>query len=103
MRTLFVALLGILCVFSVESANLDAVLCGPVCMIWCPFGNVQDENGCPTCRCRGEHTTTTKEPITKVTQNLCSGVMCDIYCPQGHKMVDGCPVCACKTDDSWVG
>ena len=25
--------------------------CGPVCDIFCPFGNVPDENGCPTCRC----------------------------------------------------
>lgn len=37
---------------TVEAADLNAVLCGPVCMIWCPFGNVMDEKGCPTCRCK---------------------------------------------------
>ena len=25
--------------------------CGPVCAIYCSFGNVLDEHGCPTCRC----------------------------------------------------
>jgi len=25
--------------------------CPPVCAIFCPYGNVPDENGCPTCRC----------------------------------------------------
>ena len=26
-------------------------VCGPVCDIFCEFGNVPDANGCPTCRC----------------------------------------------------
>ncbi|XP_052696315.1 BPTI/Kunitz domain-containing protein 4-like [Crassostrea angulata] len=96
-------LLGSLCLLQTHAANLDAVLCGPVCMIWCPFGNVMDERGCPTCRCRSEHTTTTEAPVSTGTPKVCAGVMCDIYCPQGHTLVDGCPVCACKTDDGWVG
>ena len=25
--------------------------CGPVCLIFCEFGNVLDARGCPTCRC----------------------------------------------------
>lgn len=25
--------------------------CGPVCLIYCEFGNVLDEKGCPTCEC----------------------------------------------------
>ena len=29
-----------------------AVACGPVCQIFCPNGNVLDDNGCPTCNCR---------------------------------------------------
>jgi hypothetical protein len=28
-----------------------AVMCGPVCEIYCEFGNVPDANGCPTCKC----------------------------------------------------
>ena len=27
------------------------VFCGPVCLIYCPFGNVLDSQGCPTCAC----------------------------------------------------
>lgn len=26
--------------------------CPPVCAIYCPFGNVMDKNGCPTCTCK---------------------------------------------------
>lgn len=26
-------------------------VCGPVCLIYCPFGNVLDSQGCPTCAC----------------------------------------------------
>jgi hypothetical protein len=26
-------------------------VCGPVCAIYCQYGNVLDENGCPTCTC----------------------------------------------------
>lgn len=26
--------------------------CGPVCTIYCQFGNVLDGNGCPTCQCK---------------------------------------------------
>ena len=26
-------------------------VCGPVCDIYCPFGNVLDSQGCPTCTC----------------------------------------------------
>lgn len=28
------------------------VKCGPVCAVFCPFGMVQDANGCPTCACK---------------------------------------------------
>ncbi|KAL9643170.1 hypothetical protein ABK040_001658 [Willaertia magna] len=26
--------------------------CGPVCYIYCPYGNKLDKRGCPTCTCR---------------------------------------------------
>ncbi|XP_048751719.1 antistasin-like [Ostrea edulis] len=99
MRNILVFALGFLSALNVEAADLNAVLCGPVCMIWCPFGNVMDEKGCPTCRCKSVISTTTEPTQHK----LCSGVMCDIYCAHGHKIVDGCPVCACQTDETWVG
>ena len=30
---------------------LAGSICGPVCAIYCEFGNVFDENGCATCDC----------------------------------------------------
>ncbi|CAF2134915.1 unnamed protein product [Rotaria magnacalcarata] len=32
--------------------SIEAPVCGPVCAIYCRFGNVMDENGCPTCVCK---------------------------------------------------
>jgi hypothetical protein len=29
----------------------DTLTCGPVCAIFCPYGNVLDDRGCPTCVC----------------------------------------------------
>lgn len=29
----------------------DTAACPPVCAIFCPYGNVLDERGCPTCTC----------------------------------------------------
>ena len=31
--------------------NDKPVECGPVCEIYCPYGNVLDASGCPTCEC----------------------------------------------------
>ncbi|XP_065644957.1 antistasin-like [Hydra vulgaris] len=57
--------------------------CGPVCEIFCKYGNVLDVNGCPTCRCNDP-------PI-------CEPV-CDIYCPYGNVLdVNGCPTCLCNS------
>ena len=28
------------------------IQCGPVCAIFCQYGNVLDANGCPTCECK---------------------------------------------------
>src|SRR5262245_54395806 len=28
-----------------------AVQCGPICDIYCPYGNVVDSRGCATCKC----------------------------------------------------
>uniref|UniRef100_A0A0L8G2C5 Antistasin-like domain-containing protein n=1 Tax=Octopus bimaculoides TaxID=37653 RepID=A0A0L8G2C5_OCTBM len=27
-------------------------ICGPVCMMFCEYGNVLDKNGCPICKCK---------------------------------------------------
>ncbi|XP_065644972.1 antistasin-like isoform X2 [Hydra vulgaris] len=57
--------------------------CGPVCKIFCKYGNVLDVNGCPTCRCNDP-------PIC--------GPVCDIYCPYGNVLdANGCPTCLCNS------
>ena len=47
----FTILLVCVLVPLVTSAVLRPIDCGPVCAIYCPYGNVLDANGCPTCRC----------------------------------------------------
>merc|ERR1712039_565868 len=60
----------------------DETQCGPLCRMYCPFGNVI-ENGCPICQCN--------EPPT-------CGPVCKIYCPHGNVLdEDGCPTCACNS------
>ncbi|CAC5397517.1 unnamed protein product [Mytilus coruscus] len=96
--------------------------CGPVCAISCPFGNVLDENNCPTCRCK----TGCKgnvNPLESIScgagQQRCparyqcntpsaggSGVCCPYECPlvkcsepcpYGCVVdVNGCQTCECK-------
>jgi hypothetical protein len=34
------------------SKSIAPSACGPVCAIYCQFGNVRDANGCPTCSCK---------------------------------------------------
>merc|ERR1719329_380330 len=31
---------------------LTSPACPPVCFIYCEFGNVMDDDGCPTCSCK---------------------------------------------------
>jgi len=46
-------------------------VCGPVCDIYCEFGNVPDANGCPTCKCN-------PPPATSCAAVLCpAGSDCD--------------------------
>lgn len=56
--------------------------CGPVCALYCPAGNVLDERGCPTCRCKPEPT-------------VCA--LCFNLCPYGRETApNGCPSCTCR-------
>ncbi len=34
------------------SKSISAPECDPVCAIYCVYGNVLDNKGCPTCRCK---------------------------------------------------
>ncbi len=59
-----------------------ALACGPVCLIFCEFGNVKDANGCPTCKCNPAPT--------------CKPVLCKLGCREGFKKdAMGCELCEC--------
>lgn len=36
---------------SIIGVAISKPTCGPVCFIYCEYGNVLDEKGCPTCEC----------------------------------------------------
>ncbi|MBK7861149.1 MAG: hypothetical protein IPJ65_21565 [Archangiaceae bacterium] len=97
--------------------------CGPVCAIYCPWGNVKDMNGCDTCACNpappvqcGATTCPSGTeccnascgvcvpPGGACTKEFCQSVdagpmcppVCDIFCPNGNvKDGNGCDTCAC--------
>lgn len=48
----FTILFVSLCVLLVISNANARSTCGPVCDIFCEYGNVLDNNGCPTCECK---------------------------------------------------
>ena len=60
-------------------------ICNPVlCENVCPFGRMEDSNGCQTCRC-------------KPKRHVCPPVMCGQMCPYGtFEDTNNCPTCICK-------
>ena len=59
--------------------------CGPVCDIYCAYGNVLDANGCPTCSCK-------PDPGCPTIDLNCGR----IYCPYGFATdTRGCASCQC--------
>ena len=60
-------------------------MCGAVCDIFCPYGNVLDADGCPTCKCN---------PMP-----MCPQIKCMDNCPNGYlKDEKGCQTCTCNPD-----
>jgi hypothetical protein len=58
-------------------------MCGPVCAIFCQWGNVLDDRGCPTCKCN--------------PPPACTAVACDLFCPNGYQKDErGCNICKCN-------
>ncbi len=62
--------------------------CGPVCDIYCEYGNVPDANGCPTCKCNPPPTTaacTTQEcgPEGTYAGPNCLGTIIPGTCSRG--------------------
>ncbi len=61
--------------------------CGPVCDIYCEFGNVLDANGCPTCACK-------PAPGCATIDLACP----EIFCVYGYAAdANGCQTCRCNT------
>lgn len=46
-----------------SSKSIQAPECGSVCMIYCQYGNVLDENGCPMCKCKETPCENGKAPL----------------------------------------
>jgi hypothetical protein len=58
-------------------------MCGPVCDIYCQYGNAVDDNGCQLCKCN-------PPPV-------CPDIGCGLMCPYGYaKDKAGCETCACN-------
>ena len=73
------------------------VVCGPVCLIYCAYGNVVDENGCETCGCKPPPTVNPTCPCASGTAQTVYGCLTCGYCANGYTLdANGCPTCACN-------
>jgi len=71
----------------------DLHVCGPVCDIYCPYGNVLDNSGCPTCQCKPAPAC----PTGSHAVTCASDTACTLDCSEYQHGADGCQVCACRT------
>jgi hypothetical protein len=108
-------------------AGGTGVMCGPVCAIFCQYGNVLDANGCATCQCNPAPACTPTEcggpppyaqpmctgPIAPAACTrgadgkcawhppscvMCAALGCNPMCPNGVALdASGCPTCQCST------
>ncbi len=70
--------------------------CGPVCAIYCPYGNVVDASGCPTCACNPPPT----DPCASVkcaAGSHCEAGQCVVSC--GGLLGGPCPGAGTCVDD----
>src|SRR5262245_45823738 len=68
--------------------------CGPVCEIYCQYGNVKDASGCPTCACN--------PPPTLCQANECGATdLIAMLCPDGSAAGQSC-VRGANGACSWV-
>jgi hypothetical protein len=71
----------------------DLHVCGPLCDIYCQFGNVLDDSGCPTCQCKTAPTC----PTGSHAVTCPAATACTLDCSEYQRGADGCQVCACRT------
>jgi hypothetical protein len=62
----------------VRAESIQSVTCGPVCEIYCQYGNVLDTKGCPTCSCKKSPCENDRSPLV------------DYFCGRGLNRRD-CP------------
>ena len=75
------------------ASSPDVPVCGPVCDIYCQYGNVQDSSGCPICQCKAD-------PICPAGSHAVTcpaHTACTLDCSEYQHGADGCQVCACRT------
>ncbi len=48
----FMILSVFLCALLIAAESMLYTKCGPVCQIYCKYGNELDKNGCPMCQCK---------------------------------------------------
>eukprot|EP01097_Dermamoeba_algensis_P001600 TRINITY_DN159_c0_g1_i7.p1 TRINITY_DN159_c0_g1~~TRINITY_DN159_c0_g1_i7.p1 ORF type:complete len:556 (+),score=136.46 TRINITY_DN159_c0_g1_i7:38-1705(+) len=90
------------CTAVAQPTTPQAPECGPVCMMFCPFGNELDANGCPICKCKEAPATARMSSPLVVTQTTTPqapecGPVCMMFCPFGNELdANGCPICKCK-------
>ena len=73
------------------------VVCGPVCLAYCPYGNVLDENGCEICGCKPPPTVNPTCPCDSGTAQTAYGCLTCGYCANGYVLdANGCPTCSCN-------
>lgn len=88
-------------------AGTGGTMCGPVCTIFCQFGNVVDGNGCPTCKCNpapmckveecGPRAADSAGAALPVPEPMCSGKVAPPTCARDAtgKCSWSQPACAC--------
>ena len=80
----YTILLVCLIVPAVISKSIAPVTCGPVCEIYCEYGNVLDANGCPTCKCKSSPCRNGQTPLPNY---FCGRGPTHQDCPSGYNCI----------------
>jgi hypothetical protein len=74
--------------------SIPSSTCGPICMIYCPYGNVLDSTECPTCSCKQTPCENDQVPLANYA---CASILTGHDCPSTHYCNDAYGVC-CPRD-----
>jgi hypothetical protein len=70
--------------------SIPSPTCGPMCTIYCPYGNVLDSTGCPTCTCKETPCENNQAPLADYS---CASTLSGHNCPSTHYCNDAYAVC----------